>query len=322
MSIHRPDAQLVNANYWSRLGTDIKYDQLLRDYLEFTMKTRTANPLPTELPMHPKNMAVQDFKQPPSSPMLPTGYMFKQSWPTLSCIKILGTHICHTYQSILGDYLMMLLSQKSSTWALLNSKFAWYARHAMGFDLAVHSFSKDHFSSSIDTQNLPFCITLACNPYKLVRALFQEFTTTARVFGSGNDMLNDIRVSGETLVISGYLINSYWFCTSEVASFFWKLQVSIIAQLCLVHLLFTVMAMVIPDHDCPSVSVHQRPHCHLLESCISGHLLSRHWQFDCWFLYNHHHLPYTLNQQCRPYRAEDSACNASAANRFVSMGTL
>jgi hypothetical protein len=59
---------------------------------------------------------------------------------------------------------------------------------------------------------------------------------------------------GQTLVISGYLINSYPFCTSNITTSFWKLQLSIIAQLCLIHSLLTIMAVVIPDHDHRTVS--------------------------------------------------------------------
>jgi hypothetical protein len=54
--VHRPDVELVDADYWSRLGVDIVYDPLLRDYMAYTMKTRAAHPPPTELPMRPENM--------------------------------------------------------------------------------------------------------------------------------------------------------------------------------------------------------------------------------------------------------------------------
>jgi hypothetical protein len=54
--IHHPDSQLVDADYWSQLGSDIEYDPLQRDHLEFAMKTRAANPPPTEVPMCPENM--------------------------------------------------------------------------------------------------------------------------------------------------------------------------------------------------------------------------------------------------------------------------
>jgi hypothetical protein len=108
--------------------------------------------------------------------------------------------------------------------ALLNSKFAWYARQVTVFYWAVYSFSKGHFSSTITTQNLPFQITLTCNPYKSGRVLFQEFAPDACIFNSKNDILNHMHASGQTSVISSYLISSYWFCTSEVTTSFWKLQ--------------------------------------------------------------------------------------------------
>jgi len=69
------------------------------------------------------------------------------------------------------------------------------------------------------------------------------------VFSSGNDLLNHICASGHQSDISGDLINSYRFQTSEITSSFWKLQLSIIAQLRLIRSLSIVMAVVIPDHD-------------------------------------------------------------------------
>jgi hypothetical protein len=124
----------------------------------------------------------------------------------------------------------------------------------MEFNWAVYSFSNSHFSSTIATRNLPLQITLACNPYESGQVLFQEFAPNARIFSSGNNLLNHIRPSGQTLFISSYLINSYRFRTSKVTMSFWKLQLSIIAQLCLIHSLLTIVAVVIPDHDCRAVS--------------------------------------------------------------------
>jgi len=54
--VHRPDVELVDADYWSRLGADISYDPLLLDYLKYTMKSRVYHPPPTDLPMRPENM--------------------------------------------------------------------------------------------------------------------------------------------------------------------------------------------------------------------------------------------------------------------------
>jgi hypothetical protein len=36
--VHRPDVELVDANYWSCLGMDIVYDPLLHDYMAYTIK--------------------------------------------------------------------------------------------------------------------------------------------------------------------------------------------------------------------------------------------------------------------------------------------
>ena len=93
--------------------------------------------------------------------------------------------------------------------ALLNSEFARYAHETTNFDWAFYSFSNGHFSSIVITRNLPFTIRLACDSTKRGRSLFHEFASTATVFGSGNDPLNHIRLSGEQSTISGYLINSY-----------------------------------------------------------------------------------------------------------------
>jgi hypothetical protein len=124
----------------------------------------------------------------------------------------------------------------------------------MGFDWAVHSFSNGHFPSTIATWNLPFQIALACDPHTSGRALFQKFAPDAHIFSPCNNLLNHIRVSGQTLVISGCLINSNRFCTSNVTTSFWKLQLSILAQLHLIRSLLTVVTVIIPDHNCHAVS--------------------------------------------------------------------
>jgi hypothetical protein len=53
---HRPDVELIDADYWSRLGADLNFDPLYRKYLELTRQTRKSHPAPTDLPMRPENM--------------------------------------------------------------------------------------------------------------------------------------------------------------------------------------------------------------------------------------------------------------------------
>ncbi len=89
----------------------------------------------------------------------------------------------------------------------MNSELASYAFQAMYFR-AVYSFSNGHFSSTVQSRNLPFHVSLACNTMESRHALFQEFMPDAKVFSTGHNLLNHIRASGDTSVVHGYLINS------------------------------------------------------------------------------------------------------------------
>jgi hypothetical protein len=62
-------------------------------------------------------------------------------------------------------------------------------------------------------------------------------------------MFNHIHASNDTSVIHGYLIQSPRFQTGDTTTKFWQLQASIIAQLCLIHSLSIVVAIVHPDHE-------------------------------------------------------------------------
>ncbi len=54
--VHRPNVELIDADYWSRLGADLNFDPLYRKYLNFTRRTRKSHPAPTDLPMRLENM--------------------------------------------------------------------------------------------------------------------------------------------------------------------------------------------------------------------------------------------------------------------------
>jgi hypothetical protein len=226
------------------------------------MKTRAAHPPLTELPMCPENMPYYHG----SRVVQPT----PQTAPSVDALNIqslltdivLSDGVGNTDLSNVpvqfGTFDGNLTGPRTEACTLLNSEFARYACQCSQFDWAVYSFSNGHFCSSISSCNLPFRIAIACDPYESGPALFQEFATSARVFGSGNNLLNHIRASGETSPIHGYLINSYRFQTSKVTPSFWKLQLLIIAQLHLICLLSVVVAVVIQDHDRQSVTAFVR----------------------------------------------------------------
>jgi len=256
--IHRPDHELVDADYWSPLGVDIEFDPLFRDYLRFVRDLRKSHPAPTDLPMRSENMP---YYRGPRIKLVTT---------------VDDTADAHHIQSLLTDIVMStstagmalmnvpvrfghnapaLKTTTTRPRALFNSEFASYAFHAMYFSWAVYSFSNGHFSSTIQSQHLPFHISMACDTSEAGRSLIAEFAPDVKVFSSGNDFLHHIRASGETSVIHGYLINSYRFLTSEVTSAFWKHQLAIITQLRLIRSLSLIVAIVIPDHDGRSVKV-------------------------------------------------------------------
>jgi hypothetical protein len=186
--VHRPDHELINADYWSRLGIDLHFNPLFFKYLDLTNNMRKSKPAPTDLPMRPENMPY--YRRP----------RFQSPTPAAKSADTL--HI----QSLLTD---LIVSDGQSARTLLNNEFARYAREMMNFDWAVYLLSNGHFPSTIESRNLPFMIHLACDSMERGRSLFHEFADPATVFSSGNDFLNHIRASGDQSVISGYLINSY-----------------------------------------------------------------------------------------------------------------
>ena len=54
--VHRPDSELVDADYWSRLGVTLEYDPLYVQYLIQTRQLRLSHPAAKDLPMLPEHM--------------------------------------------------------------------------------------------------------------------------------------------------------------------------------------------------------------------------------------------------------------------------
>jgi hypothetical protein len=223
--IDRPDSELVDADYWSRLGANIDFDPLFRDYLDYTAKLWKSHPAPTDIPMHPENIPY--YCGPQVQPVTKTSNaanaLHIQSFLTdiiiLSCT---GQAFLSNVPVLFGHVSLPSCQTITQLCALLNLEFASYAFQAMSFCWAVYLFSNGHFSSMIQSQNLPFHISLACDPSEAGHSLFTEFAPDAKVFSSGNDLFQHIRASRETSVIHGYLINSYCFLNSKVTTIFWK----------------------------------------------------------------------------------------------------
>jgi hypothetical protein len=219
--IHRNDDYVTDADYWLRLGANLCFDPLFKTYLDLNRSLCLKSPAPSLLPMKPKNMPY--YRGPRIMPFSDTDDTSDSSHhqAIVSTVMINNCHgLCHLSNIPIqfGDFRNVT---SPNAWLLRNDKFPCYAQQALQFSWAVYSFYGGHFASTIQSWNLPFHISLACNPYKSGCSLFQEFTTCWQVFNSSMVMLNHICASGNTSVINGYLIQSPHFQTSDTMTKFW-----------------------------------------------------------------------------------------------------
>ena len=155
--VHRPYSELVDADYWLRLGIDIDFDPLFREYLEYTCHLCHSNPAPTDLLMRPKNMPY--YRGPRFQCTTPTE---SNNADTLHIQSLLtdittSTDWGHTHLSnvpIHVGQLALAVHTATSSQTLLNLELALYSRQAMQYNWAVYSFSNGHFSSLIKSHGL------------------------------------------------------------------------------------------------------------------------------------------------------------------------
>jgi hypothetical protein len=209
--VHRSDSELVDADYWSCLGADIDFDPLFRDYLDYTAKLWKSNPAPADLPMRPENMPY--YRGPRVQPVTKTSDS-KDALHIQSLLTdiVMSNGTGHKHLSnipVWFGHKATVLRHPGQPRALLNLEFSSYAFQTMSFSWAVFLFSNRHFFSTVQTLHLPFHASLVCDPSEAGRSLFAEFAPSATVFSSGNTLLQHVRASGKTLVVHGYLINSY-----------------------------------------------------------------------------------------------------------------
>ncbi len=128
--VHRPDTELVDANYWLRLGVDLEFDPLLRNYLAYALQRRDSNPHPTNLPMRPENMPYYrgpQFQE-PTGMTVPANALHIQS---LITVIVSSNGHGHTHLSnvpvLFGKFDGASPKPKQAARTLLNSEFASYA---------------------------------------------------------------------------------------------------------------------------------------------------------------------------------------------------
>jgi hypothetical protein len=139
---------------------------------------------------------------------------------------------------------------------LYNSKLTAAAQSLSCFNWAVYGFNSGHFISSIRLLGLPFAIVLASGEYAHSHSLFTKLSTcTGPILGECCALLDHIKASRITSKLSGYLVHSRRYDSTEPTSRFWQLQAAIVLQLRLTCLLLIVVTFVHPDHNSRAVSL-------------------------------------------------------------------
>jgi hypothetical protein len=188
--VRRNDHYIRDAHYWSRLGADLCFEPLFKTYLDLTCKLHLEKPPPTSFPMKPKNMPYY------RGPRVIPASQHDQAPEDAHCQSIVSTvfvdnshGLCHLSNVPVqfGDFGK---APPPASRPLLNDEFPCYAQQVLCFSWAVYSFQGGHFASTIQSQNLPFCVSIAWDPYEAGCSLFQEFTSCHHIFSSTNDMLH------------------------------------------------------------------------------------------------------------------------------------
>jgi hypothetical protein len=219
--VHRNDHYITNADFWLCLGADLCFDPLFKTYLDLTRTVRNDNPPPSSFSMKPENMPYYRGPRVITPSDSDTSSNANHCQTIVSMVLINNCHrLCHLSNIPVkfGDFGRVTPSTSRS---LNNIEFPCHALQILQFSWAVHLFQGGHFASTTQTQNLPFHVTLACNPFKSGRSLFQEFTSCHQVFGTATETLNHIRSSGDTSLVHGYMIHSPRFCDSDTTTKFW-----------------------------------------------------------------------------------------------------
>ena len=91
----------------------------------------------------------------------------------------------------------------------INHEIPCLAHQALRFSWAVYSFDGCHFSSTITSHNLSFCVTLACDQHKSGCAILLEFTSCTEILTKGSDLFATAETSYINHTMQGTIKTAY-----------------------------------------------------------------------------------------------------------------
>ncbi len=232
---HRNDACLTNADYFSRLGADLCFDPLLKEYIQQAHTLCCCSPVPTDMPIAPEFQPYfrgLRINSPKSQPPL-QGLAMHANVATVTATA--SPQHLQNWPVSFGRSPQSLDAGDVAPCCLYNSKLTQAASMIAHFDWAIYGFNSGHFLLTIKEHGYPFHVVLACKPFVNGRALFWELTSCSPIYSSAASLLGHVRASGTTSKLTGYLIHSHCYYSSKPTKQFWKLQCQIVKQLWIIR---------------------------------------------------------------------------------------
>jgi hypothetical protein len=181
---HHNDIHLAGADYLSRLGSDLCYDPLLRNYVERVWAIKHAHPSPSALPMEPKNMPYYQ------GPHLPKNMPTSSSALFVSPVTITpGSQHLMNWPVSFGFFTLMMDSDHPVQ-SLYNSDSSNTAGLLAHFDWAVYRFNSGHFVHTIRNRGLPFHIVLAADSFANGLAPLKKLTSCPTILSGAPALLD------------------------------------------------------------------------------------------------------------------------------------
>jgi hypothetical protein len=207
---HRNDVCLTDADYFSRLGADLCYDPLLKEYIQQVHAFRRRSPAPTMMPIPPEHQPYfrgPRVNVPTAEPPQPIAASVSYQSAHSDVITCGSQHLAN-WLVIIGSLAIPTPPSHDSK-CLYNSDITRAAGMLARFTWAVYGFNSGHFLTPINDGGIPFAIVVASDPYVSGRKLFRELTDCPTVLDSASALLDHVRASGITSPLTGYVIHSH-----------------------------------------------------------------------------------------------------------------
>ena len=244
---HRNGKFLFSADYLSRLGADLCFDEMSRLYLSKTIDLRKLH-APVSGAMRPDNMPGYRAPRIRSGP---TQNVVDSSISSLLATISLGNsgghEFCLQVVPILTGFVNSSNDSMSRRITLHNQEISVYASELVSHSFAIYGFNSGHFTNRFSTG--PLSVAIAADTRPCGRAMFKKFTSCPRICDSADGLLHSITSSKAKSVIHGYLIHTHRFLSRDTERRFWSVQAAIVRALREHRSLIIVWAFVHPSCD-------------------------------------------------------------------------